>query len=275
MLKFSPVMAGRELKASSYIPNHMGLWVGRWAIGVSEPSDIFDAIGMGAQELLEALDRKLAVLSACVSGKSGKRGGCGERKRFMEWLRGSSQLASVIAFHGGELLSDSCSCLSAKVVALDGNEASMCQLRQLNQRLNFDFTEVELLSWKDVCGQNPAGGSSMLRAYLSSELLMMFGRGSEVLQWSRCGAIAREEFDMHPLEDIATLVARDVKMDLVRDESAFDAMEQQGGKVVCRATVKLSDFARSAMRAMRMRRVPEDVRTIVRDKARGVLSRGI
>jgi hypothetical protein len=242
----------------------MGLWVGQWNVGISEPADIFDAIGLDARGLLERLDCKLSALA----------GGCSaESRRFRRWLSVSRNFASAIAFHGGELVSDSCEWLSAKVIA--PRDENLQSLRLLNQKLGSDFLDVEILKWDDVCLSTLKGDNSMLRSYFSSELLMMFTNERQAGQWGRHGAMAKVVFDMHPLEDLSWLIAHDVKTDLVKDPNVFDEVERVGKREIRKKSVSLSDFTRSATRAMRMRRVSGDVHKPLMEKAKARLSHGL
>jgi hypothetical protein len=233
-------------------------------VGRSEPSDIFESIGLDALGLLERLDEKLFSLT----------GGEGRPKsEFMRWLSLMRPLSSAIAFHGGEILADSASPLGAFVVGKGGDE--MFQLRFMLQNLRMDFLDVRLICWDDVCRSALEADGALLRSYFSSELLFMFGSKRFAEEWGAHAAMTKLVFEEHPLEDLSWMIAKDVKIGLIKDPLDFDEIDISSGKKVMKKTVPNTEFVSVAKNAMKMRRVCGEVHQPLMDQTRKRLSNGL
>jgi hypothetical protein len=242
----------------------MDVGVGKWVVGKTEPSDIFDSIGLDAIGLLGVLDSKL---HAITNGE--------ERARtdFVRWLAAFRQFSSAIAFHGGEMLSEGNGPLTAIIIG--ENQESLLGLRVANSAINLEFIDTCVICWDDLCRSTLQGDGALLRSYISSELLLMFKDESCIAEWTVHGAMSKLRFEEQPLDDLSWMIANDVKMGIIKDPADFDEVDFSTGKRINLKRVAHSEFAKIAEGSMRKRRVSEDVRKPLLDRTRKRLSQGL
>ncbi len=241
-----------------------GVGLGRWMVGASEPSDIFDSIGMNALELLTGLDDKLFSLTG------GKKPA---KSAFFRWLAAFRQFSSVIAFHGGEIISEGKAPLTAVAIGRDGND--ILGLRMADERLKLDFIAVAVISWNDLCRSTLEGDGALLRSYSASELLLLFNCESDIQEWEMHSAMSRLVFEEHPIEDLSWMIAQDVKFEVLKKPGDFDELDFSGRKPVQLKRVGQDDFASIAKKAMKRRRVSSDVHGPLMEGAKKLLTRGL
>src|SRR5208283_595677 len=130
----------------------------------AEPSEVFDPTGRDQLDLLRILDQKLTSLSEGVRLASAQ---------FSSWLDEVKSLASIILFHGGEIMSEGAEPLTLFVIA-NAPDAAM-PLWSTRTHLKMGFLDVHVKSWDGLCRNalEESEFGAVMRSYLSSELLIL------------------------------------------------------------------------------------------------------